>query len=503
MLKDLVKVASRLDSLGLSSEADFIDAVVRKFAHREEVYGLDTSKEEAFEDGRRTPYKGRDGGHKRGPREDKFRYNPEELSPPIEEGAGEEYLEGFSYEDLSNDAMDGRSRRRAKYPPFEYDRLDSLGLSSEAHFIDAVVRKFAGDLVQFPKEVWQDRPKMKAKDIRAEKKRHFEEWNAHQRKLEEDMRAQDEENYSSLKGRHEYPSEEEMAREEEAYLADLEENKLNKPYSSDVDISSSGIGSGKGRGERGRDAYNMRGDLMGSKAPRRSKNRGISTPFDDDDFSDDADDMFDLYGNLIDPTEFEQGVGDEDFDQYDNPEETFFRRNEPVGPGRRRGRSVYVPSDETLDRELEQDQDPSNWTDRQWAEYESTAGPNGRGVHSNDANDMQRLAKRLASLGLIKEARTLISIVKSANDDFYTDEETDEPSHYSEDEAIESIDNRKNLINALNRMDDRTFYLLRVTYPEAMEAILQKTEGERQTPEQIHKRKLRENSNVNKYYSNK
>ena len=76
-------------------------------------------------------------------------------------------------------------------------------------------------------------------------------------------------------------------------------------------------------------------------------------------------------------------------------------------------------------------------------------------------------------------------------------------SYYSEDEAIESIDNRENLINALNRMDDRTFRLLRVTYPEAMEAILQKTEGERQTPEQIHKRKLRENSNVNKYYSNK
>ena len=34
---------------------------------------------------------------------------------------------------------------------------------------------------------------------------------------------------------------------------------------------------------------------------------------------------------------------------------------------------------------------------------------------------MQRLAKRLASLGLIKEARTLISIVKSAED--YLDEE--------------------------------------------------------------------------------
>ena len=67
----------------------------------------------------------------------------------------------------------------------------------------------------------------------------------------------------------------------------------------------------------------MRGDLMGSKAPRRSKNRGISTPFDDDDFSDDAD-------------------------------------------------------------------------------------------------DMQRLAKRLASLGLIKEARTIYSIVKNAED--YLDE---------------------------------------------------------------------------------
>jgi len=42
-------------------------------------------------------------------------------------------------------------------------RLNSLGLSYEANFIDAVVRKFAGDLIQFPKEVWQDRPKMSAK----------------------------------------------------------------------------------------------------------------------------------------------------------------------------------------------------------------------------------------------------------------------------------------------------------------------------------------------------
>lgn len=344
-------------------------------------------------------------------------------------------------------------------------RLNSLGLSSEAHFIDAVVRKFAGDLVQFPKEVWQHKPKMKAKEFREEKKRQQAESNAFQRKLEEDMRLQDEEDgiVSGPGFGYEHESEEDRIAQDQAYRADLEERKLKRPYSSDVDISSSGIGSGKGRGERGRDAYNMRGDLMGSKAPRRSKNRGISTPFDDDDFSDDADDMFDSDGNLIDPMDFEQEVGYEGFDQYENPEETYFRRSEPVGPGR--GRSVYVPSD--------------------------------------DANDMQRLAKRLASLGLIKEARTLISIVKNANDDFYADEETDEPSYYSEDEAIESIDNRGNLINALNRMDDRTFRLLRVTYPEAMEAILQKTEGERQTPEQIHKRKLRENSNVNKYYSNK
>ena len=261
-------------------------------------------------------------------------------------------------------------------------RLNSLGLSSEAHFIDAVVRKFAGDLVQFPKEVWQHKPKMKAREIREERKRREAESNAFQRKLEEDMRLQDEEDYSSPKGRHEYPSEEEMAMEEEAYRADLEERKLKRPYSSDVDISSSDIGSGKGRGGRGIDAYNMRGDFMGSKAPRRSKNRGISTPFDDDDFSDDADDMFDSDGNLIDPMDFEQEEDDEGFDQYDNPEETYFRRSEPVGPGRGR-RSSYIPSD--------------------------------------DADDMQRLAKRLASLGLIKEARTIYSIVKNAED--YLDEE--------------------------------------------------------------------------------
>jgi hypothetical protein len=337
-------------------------------------------------------------------------------------------------------------------------RLDSLGLSSEANFIDAVVKKFAGDLVQFPKEVWQDKPKMKAKDIRAERKERDEERNAHQRMLEEEMRVIDERNYSP-KGRHEYPSEEELAMEEEAYRADLEERKLKRPYSSDVDISSLG----KDRGTSIADAYNMRGDFMGSKAPRKSKNRGLSTPFDDDDFSDDADDMFDSDGNLIDPIDFEQEVGDEDFDQYENPEETSFLRSESVAP--RRGRSVYVPSD--------------------------------------DANDMQRLARRLSSIGLTKEARILSSIVKSASDDYYSDEETDEPSYYSEDEAIASIDNRKDLIRALEMMSDRTFGFLRVTYPEAMEAILQRTEGERATPEQIHKRKLRENSNVNKYYSKK
>jgi hypothetical protein len=122
MLKDLVKVASRLNSLGLSSEANFIDAVVRKFAHKEETYGgVDTSEAEAFEDGRRTPYKGRDGGHKVGPRRKKVIYNPEELSGPIEEGIGEEFLGGMSYEDLSDDANDARSRRRAKYPALQYD----------------------------------------------------------------------------------------------------------------------------------------------------------------------------------------------------------------------------------------------------------------------------------------------------------------------------------------------------------------------------------------------
>ena len=72
-------------------------------------------------------------------------------------------------------------------------RLSSLGLSSEAHFIGAVVQKFAGDLVQFPKEVWQEKPKMKAKEIREERKRRQAESNAFQRKLEEDMRLQDEE----------------------------------------------------------------------------------------------------------------------------------------------------------------------------------------------------------------------------------------------------------------------------------------------------------------------
>jgi len=111
MLKDLVKVASRLDSVGLSAEADFIDSVIAKFAHKEETYGeVDTSEEEAFENRRRSPYKGRDGGHKRSPRKNKFRYGLEELSGPREEG---EFFEGTSYEDFSDDANDARSHRRA------------------------------------------------------------------------------------------------------------------------------------------------------------------------------------------------------------------------------------------------------------------------------------------------------------------------------------------------------------------------------------------------------
>lgn len=36
MLKDLVKMASKLDTLGLSKEADTIDALIRKIASRED-----------------------------------------------------------------------------------------------------------------------------------------------------------------------------------------------------------------------------------------------------------------------------------------------------------------------------------------------------------------------------------------------------------------------------------------------------------------------------------
>lgn len=36
MLKDLVKMASKLDTLGLSKEADTIDALIRKIASRKD-----------------------------------------------------------------------------------------------------------------------------------------------------------------------------------------------------------------------------------------------------------------------------------------------------------------------------------------------------------------------------------------------------------------------------------------------------------------------------------
>ena len=238
MLKDLVKVASRLNSLGLSSEAHFIDSVVRKFAHKEEVEGVDTSEEEAFEDGRRTPYKGRDGGHKRGLREDrsKFKYELEELSPPIEEGAGEEYLEGFSYEDLSNDAMDGRSHRRSKYPHLEYD--------SDGRII-------------FP----EDKP-----DLSGDPVTHF-------RRTE----------------------------------------------------------------------------------PKGGGGRRVHVPSET-------------------PSSY---TGDEDF-----VIERLAKRLSSLGLTKeaRILSSIIKSAGDDLDRELEEDQDPGEWTDRQWGEYESTAGPNGNGT---------------------------------------------------------------------------------------------------------------------------
>jgi hypothetical protein len=290
-------------------------------------------------------------------------------------------------------------------------RLDSLGLSSEANFIDAVVRKFAGDLVQFPKEVWQDRPKMSAKEIREERKiQHERQLEEYKRQYEERLKMDEEDEENRPASKDLYPSLEEMMAEEEAYKADREENMLKRPYSSGTDMGSD-MGSGRGRVKTIVDPFRTR-DSGSLKSPSKKNRRG--KPIDDfsDDFSDDADDMFDSDGNLIDIEEFEQGIGDEGFDQYENPETTYFRRSEPVGPGR--GRSVYVPSD--------------------------------------DANDMQRLAKRLSSIGLTKEARILYSIVKSANDDYLDEEEfsddawddgSTEPYHYRDPRADEEEAARK------------------------------------------------------------
>jgi len=111
MLKDLVKVASRLDSVGLSAEADFIDSVIAKFAGESSEFidpyeysdqpgrkggdfGPSKETEDAEEVERRhnKQYRRRDGGHRRGHRED-----------------------------FSDDANDARSHRRAKYPTYEYN----------------------------------------------------------------------------------------------------------------------------------------------------------------------------------------------------------------------------------------------------------------------------------------------------------------------------------------------------------------------------------------------
>jgi len=37
MLKDLIKVSNRLDSLGLTKEADYLDSVIRKLSSRREM----------------------------------------------------------------------------------------------------------------------------------------------------------------------------------------------------------------------------------------------------------------------------------------------------------------------------------------------------------------------------------------------------------------------------------------------------------------------------------
>lgn len=305
-------------------------------------------------------------------------------------------------------------------------RLNSLGLSSEANFIDSVVRKFAGENSKGrgPERVYDETPTRfnQALPLKAETEVGYDfidpsEWT----------------DQPGRKGGDWGPS-------KETEDAERIEGRHNKQYRR----RDGGHSRGHGRGASEWDSLPLSDDARDGH--RSSKYPPLE---------------YDSEGRIIFP---------EDRPDFSGEPVTHFRRREPTGGG---GRRIHVPSEA-----------PSSYT-------------------GDEDLVIERLAKRLSSLGLTKEARTLISIVKSANDDFYADEETDEPSYYSEDEAIESIDDRAKLIDALNRMDDRTFRLLRVTYPEAMEALLQRTEGERQTPEQIHKRKLRENSNVNKYYYNK
>lgn len=252
-------------------------------------------------------------------------------------------------------------------------RLNSLGLSSEANFIDSVVRKFAGENSRGrgPERVYDETPTRfnQALPLKAETEVGYDfidpsEWT----------------DQPGRKGGDWGPS-------KETEDAERIEGRHNKQYRR----RDGGHSRGHGRGASEWDSLPLSDDARDGH--RSSKYPPLE---------------YDSEGRIIFP---------EDRPDFSGEPVTHFRRREPTGGG---GRRIHVPSEapssytgdedlvierlakrlsslgltkearilssiiksagDDLDRELEEDQDPAEWTDKQWAEYESTAGPNGNGT---------------------------------------------------------------------------------------------------------------------------
>lgn len=253
-------------------------------------------------------------------------------------------------------------------------RLNSLGLSSEANFINSVVRKFAGEnsTGRGPERVYDETPI------------HFNQVPPLKAETEVDYDFADPSEWSDQPGR---KGGDDWVPSKETEDAERIEGRHNKQYRR----RDGGHSRGHGRGASEWDSLPLSDDA-------RDGHRSSKYPHFE----------YDSEGKIIFP---------KNEPDFSGEPVTHFRRTEPTGGG---GRRIHVPSEtpssytgdedfvierlakrlsslgltkearilssiiksagDDLDRELEEDQDPGEWTDEQWAKYESTAGPNGNGT---------------------------------------------------------------------------------------------------------------------------